>query len=87
MEHAGMTLQPHQRAQCPAGEIAVGQHWQENDTRFARIVEIDYLMPDRGKVKIRNLLTRRVTTASIDRFNGKRGGYSLVTLTNVSAPP
>lgn len=57
--------------------IEVGQKWEEVDTRFKRIIEVVSL-PENGKVKISNTETGRITKASIERFNGERGGYKLI---------
>jgi hypothetical protein len=61
----------------PTGiEIKVGQRWRENDRRFSRVVEVVGIDTEKQKIQVKYV---RTTTASLSRFNGKYGGYSLVT--------
>ena len=68
--------------------LNTGQHWQEWDNRFTRVVKV--LEVENSRVKIRTLVnihntsgrllpTGRITWANIERFNGKSGGYYLLT--------
>lgn len=60
--------------------IREGQIWQEVDPRFPNLVHKKVLGfdPD-GKVLLRPVeMFSRTTRAKPERFNGKRGGYRLV---------
>ncbi|KQW19732.1 MULTISPECIES: hypothetical protein [Pseudomonas] len=57
--------------------IEVGQTWREVDPRFERRVTVVGFCEESGKVKIE--CAGKVTKAKRERFNGKRGGYELVT--------
>ncbi len=57
--------------------IEVGQTWREVDPRFDRRVKVVGFCEESGKVKIE--YGGKVTKAKRERFNGKRGGYELVT--------
>ena len=57
-------------------EIKVGQIWREVDPRFDRLVKVVGFCEESGKVKINSYgITRKAKRA---RFNGKRGGYELI---------
>lgn len=57
--------------------IEVGQTWREVDPRSDRLVKVVGFCEESGKVKIE--YAGKVTKAKRERFNGKRGGYELVT--------
>lgn len=62
----------------------VGQLWKENDGRFNRTVVIVEIDREKSKAAIRTVdpyfgtAGGRKTWASLDRFNGKSNGYTLV---------
>jgi len=68
--------------------VMIGQVWKEEDSRFIRFVEIMGIDGEKVKIKAIRFVrqgedypaTNRITTASIKRFNGKHGGYSLTLL-------
>lgn len=57
-------------------QIAIGQRWKERDGRFNRIVTVVGFDPVSGKVLIS--YAGKTTKAKPERFNGKSGGYALV---------
>ena len=66
-------------------EIKVGQRWREVDPRFDRIVEVIEIAHTtirpihiRTVMKDRKACAGKSYWASSKRFNGKRGGYELV---------
>jgi hypothetical protein len=69
----------------------VGEHWQEQDPRHPRTVEVLELDALGGRVKIRAVEARQdgkahsnARWAKFSRFNGKRGGYAFVPPTHES---
>jgi hypothetical protein len=64
--------------------VKVGQRWKENDGRFNRTVSIVDVDSKRGKAAIRTIdryygtVSGRKSWASIERFNGKSNGYTLI---------
>lgn len=56
--------------------IKIGQRWKEVDPRMNRVVEVVGFDRDSGKILI--LYAGKTTKAKPERFNGKRGGYALV---------
>lgn len=61
-------------------EIKIGQKWQEVDPRFIRKLVVVGFCEKTGKVVLKTTgLNGRKTKAMPERFNGKRGGYKLVT--------
>jgi hypothetical protein len=67
-------------------EIKIGQQWKEVDPRFERVVEVVEIAPTGVRpVKIKTVGSSnanaigRTTWADAGRFNGKRGGYALIT--------
>lgn len=61
-------------------DLKVGQKWQELDKRFHRVIEIDRFCEKTGKVICRTIdpATNLKTKANPARFNGKSGGYKLI---------
>lgn len=78
------TIQVEKIATPAAPALAVGQIWQEGDTRFERYVLIQELAAKPGKVKITTCdkagksLYNTSTFSKPDRFNNKRSGYLFV---------
>lgn len=59
-----------------SAEIEVRQIWKEVDPRYDRQIEVVGFCEETGKVIIKSNV--RKTKARRERFNGKRGGYELV---------
>jgi hypothetical protein len=61
-------------------EIKIGQKWQEVDNRFVRILEVAGFCDKTGKVICKTIEPEngRKTKAMKERFNGKQGGYKLI---------
>jgi len=61
-------------------EIKIGQKWQEVENRFVRILEVTGFCEQTGKVICKTIepANGRKTKAMKGRFNGKRGGYKLI---------
>jgi hypothetical protein len=58
----------------------IGSKWKERDLRVARTVQIVRYDLAQRRVRIVCLETDRLTWAKVERFNGKRGGYVLLSL-------
>jgi hypothetical protein len=63
--------------------VKVGEVWVENDPRHPhRKKVVGFLLSKSpegfGYAKLENVLTGKGSIARLDRFNGKRGGYSKV---------
>jgi len=62
-------------------KIEIGQKWREVDPRFTRILTVvDFIYgadSEVSRVVIKNA-KGHITRAMPSRFNGKRGGYELV---------
>jgi hypothetical protein len=60
--------------------VKIGETWGENDPRYTcedrRIVEVITISD--GYAEIRHIKTGRRSRVRLDRFHGKRGGYSLM---------
>jgi hypothetical protein len=56
----------------------VGSKWKEVDLRVARTVQIVRYDVAKRRVRIACLETERLTWAKLERFNGKSGGYALL---------
>lgn len=57
-------------------ELQIGQKWQECDSRFTRIVEVEGWDTEKGKVQLKS--GYRHTLANLSRFNGRHGGYKFI---------
>ena len=56
----------------------VGSKWKEVDLRAARTVHVVRHDVAKLRVRIACLETDRLTWAKLERFNGKSGGYALL---------
>lgn len=65
--------------------IRIGQRWRERDGRFNRIVTVAGFCQETGKVVIE--YAGKKTKARADRFNGKSGGYELLSLSPSTKEP
>jgi len=68
-------------------EVKVGQAWKDNDPRLARrvfeVLEIDMSYYPKGRAKCKLLSSmekgqREIFYCRLDRFNGTKRGYSMV---------
>lgn len=67
----------------PTGiEIEIGQVWERTNATFNSKVTVAGHTPGSEMVQIQNVFNGRATWATLSRFNGKSGGYKLV-----SSPP
>lgn len=62
-------------------EIKVGQKWEEQDPRNPRKVQVLAVEPERIKITCVSYESYSAPARWVkrQRFNGKRGGYSLLT--------
>lgn len=62
--------------------VKVGQIWEDNDARdrlsIRRHIRVTAVHVTAGKASCVNILTGRETQIRLDRFKGKRTGYTLV---------
>jgi hypothetical protein len=62
--------------------VKIGEVWVENDPRHPRkicVMEfLDHVCPRNGAgyARIKNFATGKMSEARLDRFNGRRSGYS-----------
>ena len=56
----------------------VGSKWEERDIRVSRTVQVIRYDLAKRRVRIACLETERLTWAKVQRFNGKSGGYALL---------
>jgi hypothetical protein len=62
--------------------VTIGEVWVENDPRVSRKIRVIEFLSDVyshngfGYVQIKDLATGKTSRARLDRFNGRRGGYS-----------
>jgi len=57
----------------------IGSKWKERDLRIDRTIEVVRYDVTKHRVRIVCLETDRLTWAKVERFDGKSGGYALVT--------
>jgi hypothetical protein len=63
-------------------DVKVGEVWVENDPRHPRKVKVVRFLTDKpyydgfGYVELENVATGKRSVARLDRFNGRRSGYS-----------
>jgi hypothetical protein len=61
--------------------VKIGKVWVENDPRHPRKIRVvEFLskvdIRGVGYAQVENLATGKISIARLDRFNGRRGGYS-----------
>lgn len=62
--------------------VKVGELWVGNDPRHPRRLKIIKLVMSKwdepGYAEMENISSRKISRARLDRFNGRRSGYSKV---------